>query len=86
MCIERAARGLGLACAFKAIDAGGGAHMLVENERVGEDLLDLFDAIEDVDQARVVVVERALHRADGELLELGEFLVGLRRAHGSWRC
>ena len=62
--MQGAARGLGLACAFKAVDAGDGAHMLVEDERVGEDLLDLFDAVEDVDEAGMVVVEGALHGAD----------------------
>jgi hypothetical protein len=37
--------------------------MLVEDERVGEDLLDLLDAVENVDKPRVMVVEGTLHRA-----------------------
>ncbi len=62
--VEGAARRFGLACAFEAIDAGDGAHVLVEDVRIGEDLLDLLDAVENVDEAGVVVVEGTLHRAD----------------------
>ena len=44
-------------------------------------LLDLLDAVEHLDQPRMVIEERALHRSGGELLELGQFLIGLRRSH-----
>ena len=60
--IEGAARGFDLACAFKAIDAGSGADVLVEDARIGEDLLDLFDAVESFDEARMMVVEGAFDR------------------------
>src|ERR1035438_7053974 len=50
--------------------------------RIREDLFDLLDAVEGLDQPRVMVVERTLHWAGSELFELGQFLVRQRSAHG----
>ena len=80
--MEGAARSLGLACSFEAIDPGDGTDMLVEDEGVSKDMLDLFDAVKYVDKAGVVVVEGALNRTRGEVLEFDELLVGPRCSHG----
>ena len=77
-----AARRLGHARAFEPVDAGGGAHVLIEDERIGEKLLDLFEAVEHFDETGVMVVERAFDWPRGQLLELGQFLVGQLRSHG----
>ena len=82
MVVEHAARRFSLPCALKAIDAGCGAHVLVENARVGKDLFDLLNAVEHLDQPRMVIVEGTRDRSGGQLLELGEFLLGFWRAHG----
>ena len=66
--------------AFGVVDAGEGADVRVERGVVGEQLLDLLERVEDLDQARVVVVEGAEHGAAVELAELGPFLRGARRA------
>ena len=60
MVIEGAARSLDLACSIETVDAGCGAHVLVEDERIGEDLFDLLDAVEGLDQPRMMIVEGAL--------------------------
>jgi len=62
--IERAARSFDLARAFQAVDARSGANMLVENERISENLFDFLDAVECLNQPRVVIVEGAF---DGPL-------------------
>ncbi len=64
---EGAARRLGDAGALLPIDSGGGAHMLIENAVVGEELLNDLDAMEDLDQPRVMVVEGAEDEALGQL-------------------
>src|SRR5580704_6614265 len=81
--VQGSARRLGLPGAFETIDAGHGANVLVEDVRIGEDLLDLLDAVENVDEAGVVVIEGTLHGAKSQLLELGEFNVGQGCAHGA---
>ena len=68
--VERAARCLDLSRAFKSVDAGGCAHVRVEDVRIGKDVLDLLDAVEHFDEPRMVVEERALDRACRKLLEL----------------
>src|SRR5271165_4590724 len=80
--MQSAARGFGLACALEAVDGGDGAYVLVEDQRIGEDLLDLFNAVQNLNEPRVMVVEGTLHGAVGKLFELGQFLVRQRRAHG----
>ena len=80
--IERAARSFDLARAFQAVDARSGANMLVENERISENLFDFLDAVECLNQPRVVIVEGAFDRPTGQLLELGQLFVRLRCSHG----
>src|ERR1700677_3626019 len=61
--VEHTAGRFGLPGSLEAIDAGGSAHMLIENARVGEDLFDFFNAIENFDQPCVVIVERTRDRS-----------------------
>ncbi len=60
MVVQGAPRRLGLARALKAVDARAGAHMLVENRGICEDLFDLLNAVKSFDQPRVMIVEGAL--------------------------
>ena len=57
--VEGAARRFGLACTFKPVYAGVGA----------ENLFDFFNPVERLDEPRVMVVELALNRPCGQLLE-----------------
>ena len=47
--------------------------MSVEDRRVVQQLLHPLDAVDDLDQPRVVEVERALHHLAEALVVLGEF-------------
>ena len=54
--------------------------MRVENGGVGEDPLDHLDAVKDIDQPRVMVVEGAQNRTACQLLKLLQLDVGERGA------
>jgi hypothetical protein len=79
--IQRTARGLDLPRTFQPVDAGRGAHLLVEDEWIIKDTLDILEPVESLNQPRMMIVEGALDRSGRQLLELGQFLVGQRRAH-----
>ncbi len=79
--VECAARRFNLTCAFQTIYAGRCANVLVENLRIGKNLLDLLDAVKRLNQPRMMIEERALHRSRSQLLELGQFDIGLWRSH-----
>src|ERR1019366_4750648 len=55
--MQRATGCFCLACSLKTVDSSDSAHMLVKDQRIGEDMFDLLDAVEDVDEARMVVME-----------------------------
>src|SRR5579863_2381847 len=63
--MEYAARRLCLPCSLKAIHAGRGAHMSVENSWIAEDLFNFFDAVEHLNQSRMMVVEGTFDRSCG---------------------
>ncbi len=73
---QDAARGFDHAHAFQAVHAGGGAHVGVEDGGIGEQEFDLFQPVQQFDQARVVVVEGAVHDGAAALTEFGELGVG----------
>ena len=77
---QGSARRLCDARALLPVHARGCAHMLVQNAAVGEELLDDLDPMQNLNQPRVVVVERSQHRAVGQMLELYQLGVGERRA------
>src|SRR5579863_1544193 len=79
--VEDSTRCFGLARALEAVDSSRGTHMFVEDLGVTKDLFDLFNAVEDFDQPRMVIEERAGHRSRGQLLELGQLFFRLWRAH-----
>ena len=59
---------------------GARLHPPVEDVGLGQELADHGDGVEDLDEARLVVVERALRRAPHPLAELTETVVGLGAA------
>ena len=56
---QGAARRFRDAEAFQRVGRGMGAHMLVQNIGLVQQLLDLLEGVENLDQTRVMVMERA---------------------------
>src|ERR1039458_3066393 len=73
---EHPARRLGDTHALVAVDLGARPHVRVEDVGPGEDVVDHVDAVDDLDEPRVVVVEGAGRVAPQPLAVLGELGVG----------
>jgi len=77
---QRASRSFDHADAFERIDARGRAHLRVDDLRVLQQRFDAFQCKDNLNQAGVVVEERALRDRAETLVEFVEFGVGFRRA------
>jgi hypothetical protein len=72
---ERAAGRFATAHAFEAVRAGHCAYVLGKNFGIGQELLETLHAIKNLDQARMMIVERTEHGGPLQFMELGQLLV-----------
>ena len=76
---EGAAWRLGGADALEGVGPGNSAHVLRENLRIIEQLFEALDAVEDLDEPSVMIVERAQDSGALQFVKFGELLVGAWR-------
>src|ERR1700746_2190613 len=77
---QSSTRRFGNSDAFELVWFSKGANVLVENIGLVKDLLDPFDSVEDLYQARVMLMKGAQNHAPAQRSEFGPFLVSLRRS------
>ena len=79
---EGAARRLDHAYALQGVDAGGGADVGVEDVGLLQQQLHALQGVHHLDQAGVVIEERAVGDPAKALAKFRQLGVGARRAHG----
>src|ERR1019366_2895949 len=77
---QDAARGFDHAYAFQPVHSGVGAHVRVEDGRVGQQPLDLLQTVQQLDQPRIVVVKGTVDHGTEALAVFGQLAVGYRRS------